>query len=89
MKSIVLWIMLIGNSFASCDLTEFRWECELRPQRMPSHAVKSLVYCANANLYLSQAQYDLLNRYQRANVNFMLNYKGNYIQGPCILADRG
>ncbi len=77
-----------STAFANCDLTRYHWECDLPTNIKPSSAKPSLVYCDNTPVYLSTKDYDMLMRYQRADVNMSLTINDEFVEGPCIPAGR-
>ncbi len=84
----VLWCLPLHFALANCDLKSFKWHCDLPIKQKPTQHSRSLVYCGNTPLYITQSEYKILRRYQRANVNQVLRLNGAYITSPCVPAGR-
>lgn len=88
--SLILFLCLLPLqlAFANCDLSHFRWNCDVPIQLNPNRTTHALIYCGNTPLYVNDVQYKQLVRYQRAKVNTILTINGEYVDSPCILAGR-
>lgn len=81
---IVVGMMMASVSFANCDLSEFNWSCNMRMQLKPTATARMLVYCGDVYGYLTQEQYDILRRYQEADVNVVLKINDEFVTAPCM-----
>lgn len=93
MKRIYLLMALALTSTASfastnCDLTSYHWGCDMPIHLKPSRTAHSLVNCGSTHGYITEAQYDQLARYHRANVNMSITVNDEYADGPCVPAGR-
>lgn len=88
MYSVLILLVYCNISIAHCDLSRFRWECDLPPTTKPHLHSYALVYCGNTPVYLNQRQYDLLTHYIRSNINMVLKLNGEYLDAPCLPAER-
>ncbi len=92
MKRTVIIIIALSlpwlTAFANCDLTRYHWDCDITLHIKPTREAHSLVYCGGTYGYITKAEYDVLARYHRANVNMSLAVNNDYVDGPCIPSGR-
>lgn len=80
----MLFLIPFTMASANCDLTRFRWECDIPIHPKPARHDTSLVYCGHAYGYVTKADYQRLIRYQRADINMIATVHGEYVDSPCI-----
>lgn len=92
MKRILILLLALTSTssfaFTNCDLTSYRWTCELPTHLKPTKSAHSLVYCGRTHSFITKAQYDQLARYHRANVNMSIAVNDEYADGQCLPAGR-
>lgn len=85
----VLFLIPLASSaftYKNCDLTRFRWGCEIPIQARPTHHFPSMINCHGTNVYVTRDQYLEIMRYQRANVGMALEVNDEYVTSPCVPA---
>jgi hypothetical protein len=81
---MIILLSLVSNMpWANCDLTQFRWDCDIPLQIKPTYNTSSRVNCGPYG-YISRDDYNTLLHYQRANVYFSLSIDDEYMAGPCL-----
>jgi len=87
LSGVLLWMASFNAAFAvNCDLTEFRWLCEIAVHHKYSEVAPSVIDCGGTNVYVTREQYETIARYQRASINMTLKVNGEYITSPCVPA---
>ena len=86
---LITALTLVSNlALANCDLTRYRWECDIQLHIKPTREAHSLVHCDQTYGYVTTAQYDIITRYQRANVNLSVTVNDEFVDSPCVGAGR-
>ena len=90
MKKYLLGVLLLAApitiALANCDLTQFRWPCEMPVQPKPSRGALSVIDCDGTNVYVTKAEYEEIMRYQRASVFLTMKVNGEWVSSPCVPA---
>jgi len=74
-------------AFADCDIERYHGDCTTPVQHEPAFGARALAYCGTTNVYLSAEDYLKLMHYRRAGINLILKVNGEFVDGPCQLAD--
>ena len=88
MKKYILLFGILGalSCFAqNCDLSEFRWECELpvgKPH--PSMYRTSAVSCGGIVMFVTPWQYEKIVHNRALDVDMVLKVNDEYFSGPCV-----
>ncbi|STX27823.1 Uncharacterised protein [Legionella beliardensis] len=82
--TILLCFIPLQLAFANCDLTRFRWECDIPISAKPTRWATSLVYCGSSYGYVTPANFDILSRYHRRSINMVLKINDEFVDAPCI-----
>jgi hypothetical protein len=82
----IFLMLFAANAFAGCDPTLFRWGCSLKSQVVPKKTQDVLIYCGDTRLYVSQNQFHMIKRYQRAGITMSLLVDDIFYDGPCLPA---
>ncbi len=90
MKKTLFGVLLsmapLSAVIANCDLTEFRWLCEVPLQAKASHRTPSVIDCGGTKVFVTRPQFEEIMRYQRAGVIMTLKVNGEYVTSPCVPA---
>lgn len=89
-KNIAAFLLFssVSLAYAECDLSEFRWDCDLITQKKPVPGATSMVSCGFAHGYLSKEQYRIMARNLREHINMALYINGEYVDSPCLQGQR-
>ena len=85
--SVLLLMASLSVYSENCDLTEFRWLCQIPVKAKASRHTPSVMDCGGTKVFVSRSQYEELMRYQRADVNMILSVNSEYITSPCVPAE--
>lgn len=91
MKKYRLGVLLLAAPISislatNCDLTKFRWSCEMPVQPKPLRSALSAIDCDGTNVYVTKSEYEEISRYQRAGVFLSMKVNGEWISSPCVPA---
>ena len=81
-KTIIL-LTISCQVNASCDLSQFRWDCTIYPKVHLKNKNSDLIYCGDTRLYVTHEQFKLISHYQRAGVMMHLKIDDVFFDGPC------
>ena len=84
---VIVMSLFLSPAFAGCNLSKFRWDCEVPLRPIATQPAKSMMFCGETYGYVSKADYKALARYQRANVRLSLTENNEFLDSPCLLGN--
>ena len=92
MKRILVTVLIssfwTGNVLANCDLSRFRWECELPVKSKTEGSSNYYVDCGGTPVGVTQGQHTILKRYHNRSIVTVLEYNGEVVDALCRPADK-
>jgi hypothetical protein len=79
--------LLSTTAFADCDISQYRWDCEIPVAAKAKPGKSKLFYCGDNYGYITKRQYEILSRYRIAEINMVLKIDGEFVDDPCYPSD--